>query len=336
MFLMNYWYVAGFSDEIGATPVARILCGIPMVLYRTESGAPAALRDLCPHRRAPLSKGRVVGDLIECGYHGLSFDTAGACVKIPGQASIPPQACVDSFPVIDRWGWLWVWTGAPAAADPTTIPDKPWLAEPGWHTDRYYYHVKAGHQLMSDNLLDLGHVAYIHADTIGFDAGQLESDPLVTEIVGTTVRNTRRFVGIKPAPAVKAWGDFAGAVDRVSISDWTPPGFTAIQFTIEDATTRLVNRVDHLITPETDSTHHYWIFFSRNYRTDDPELTERMYRDNDKVAGQDLDMVEAQQRAIAASPGSRDLPIRQDRGLEAAHRILTRLMAEERGGRSAA
>jgi hypothetical protein len=71
------------------------------------------------------------------------------------------------------------------------------------------------------------------------------------------------------------------------------------------------------------------VFFSRNYRVDDPELTERMYRDNDKVAAQDLDMVEAQQRAILASSGFRDMPIRQDRGLEAAHRILAQLMAEE-------
>lgn len=336
MFLMNYWYVAALSDEIGPKPMARTLCGIQMVLYRMASGAPAALRDLCPHRRAPLSKGRVVGEVIECGYHGLRFDASGTCVKIPGQANIPPQASVDAFPAVDRWGWLWVWTGAPAAADPAAIPDKPWLAEPGWHTDRYYYHVKASHQLMSDNLLDLGHVAYIHADTIGFDAGKMEEDPLVTEVDGTTVRNTRRFVGIEPAPAIKGWGNFAGKVDRTSISDWTPPGFTTIQFTIEDATTRLVNRVDHLITPESDSTHHYWVFFSCNYRTDDAALTERMYRDNDRVASQDLDMVEAQQRAIAAAPGSRDLPIRQDRGLEAAHRILARLIAEERGGRSAA
>ena len=184
---------------------------------------------------------------------------------------------------------------------------------------------------MSDNLLDLGHVAYIHADTIGFDAAQMDRDPLVTDVEGTTVRNKRHFVGVEPAPAVKGWGDFAGLVDRMSVSEWTPPGFTTIQFTIEDATTRLVNRIDHLITPETETTHHYWVFFSRNYRIDDAALTERMYRDNDKVAGQDLDMVEAQQRAISAAPASRDMPIRQDRGLEAAHRILARLKADEAG-----
>ncbi|KAK3244991.1 hypothetical protein CYMTET_45420 [Cymbomonas tetramitiformis] len=43
-----------------------------------------AFRDLCPHRLAPLSEGRIneEGDL-ECPYHGWSFDGCGTCVSIP-------------------------------------------------------------------------------------------------------------------------------------------------------------------------------------------------------------------------------------------------------------
>ena len=62
-----------------------------MVFYRTESGNPAALLDRCPHRLLPLSKGTLKGDTIECGYHGLSFDCSGSCVRAPGQLRKPTQ-----------------------------------------------------------------------------------------------------------------------------------------------------------------------------------------------------------------------------------------------------
>ncbi len=56
------------------------------MLYRTSTGAVAALEDACPHRLTPLSMGRLKGDAIECGYHGMTFDCRGQCVRIPGQS----------------------------------------------------------------------------------------------------------------------------------------------------------------------------------------------------------------------------------------------------------
>ncbi len=91
MFLKNYWYVAAYSDEVGREPLGRVLLGEPVVLYRTEAGAPVALEDRCAHRRLPLSMGKVIGDTIQCHYHALEDDCTGACVKIPGQDRIAPQ-----------------------------------------------------------------------------------------------------------------------------------------------------------------------------------------------------------------------------------------------------
>src|SRR5690348_2345395 len=75
-FLRNAWYVAASADEIGRTPLSRLLLAEPVVLYRREDGTPVALEDRCCHRRAPLSKGNVIGDRLQCGYHGFTFDAS--------------------------------------------------------------------------------------------------------------------------------------------------------------------------------------------------------------------------------------------------------------------
>src|SRR5688572_12384039 len=92
MFLRNYWYAAALASEVGRTLLARRILGEPLVLFRTESGQPAALADMCPHRQYPLSRGALTADGIRCGYHGLRFAADGRCLEIPGQASIPPRA----------------------------------------------------------------------------------------------------------------------------------------------------------------------------------------------------------------------------------------------------
>lgn len=330
MILKNFWYVAASSVEVNSTPLARTICEIPVVMFRTGAGAPAALRDMCSHRRAPLSKGRMLGDNIECPYHGLQFDPVGRCVKIPSQEEIPRKAHICSYPVVERWGVVWIWMGDPDLADPAGIPHKPWRADPAWNSENvHYFHIKASHLLMTDNLLDLLHVSWVHVNTIGFSADAVKEDPLVTEVSECMVRNTRVIRNIEPAAALRSWGDFAGRVDRTSVSDWTPPCFTAIHFLNRDPVTTIEFRLDHLITPETARSHHYWLLVSRNFRIDDEELTRKVFEDNSRVAAEDMDIVEAQQRMIDLSPGSVDMPLRQDRGLVAAHRILDRLAKQE-------
>src|SRR4051812_33235300 len=113
-FLRNQWYVAATAREIGTIPLARLICCEPVVLYRGQSGKVAALEDRCPHRKAPLSKGEVVGDDIRCGYHGVQFDAAGACTNIPSQPTIPRGFCAKSYPVVERNALIFIWMGDPA------------------------------------------------------------------------------------------------------------------------------------------------------------------------------------------------------------------------------
>jgi len=98
-FLRNTWYMAMWSENLAAgTLLPRMLLGTPLVFWRDTQGRVAALEDRCPHRFAPLSKGKLLGDRVQCGYHGLEFDGSGACVRNPHVTGrIPPAAKVPSF-----------------------------------------------------------------------------------------------------------------------------------------------------------------------------------------------------------------------------------------------
>ena len=171
MFLRNHWYVAAWSDELGTDPLAVKMLNEDIVLYRKRDGAPVALEDRCAHRRLPLSQGKLVGDTIECGYHGLTYDCSGMCIKIPGQARWPKNLAVKSYPVVERHRFVYVWMGDVEDADENLIVDFPRFSDPDWGVTKIHLDIKANYLLIIDNLLELSHVAYLHATTIGKRAG---------------------------------------------------------------------------------------------------------------------------------------------------------------------
>ena len=93
----NAWYVAGWSSEIDEEPRRVTILDEHIVMYRQSDNSIAALEDRCPHRQLPLSKGIRVGDDLQCGYHGMTFDCSGRCVRIPGQDNIPATAYVERY-----------------------------------------------------------------------------------------------------------------------------------------------------------------------------------------------------------------------------------------------
>ena len=208
MFLKNYWYVAASGREVGHKPLGRIILGEPVVLYRSESGEPVALEDRCPHRRLPLSMGKLIGgDVLQCHYHGLRFDRTGACVRVPGQDMIPQAARVKSYPVVERYKWLWIWMGDPALADPAKITDYHWLDDPNWGAKTDYLYVNCNWQLVNDNLLDLTHLAFVHETTIG-NMALVEHAAVKVERTTNGVRVTRWTIDQPAPPAFVKIGGF--------------------------------------------------------------------------------------------------------------------------------
>ena len=173
MFLRNVWYPAAWEREIGQSPYARhhpLRASGDLPPHRRH--ATPHCDDACPHRKLPLSMGRVQGDHLECGYHGLTFDCAGTCVKAPTNGSVPHDARVRSYPVHARYGLVWIWMGDAARADPADIFHVEHWDDPAWGTTvGDDMTIACNYLYITDNLLDPSHVAWVHPSSFA-GAGQ--------------------------------------------------------------------------------------------------------------------------------------------------------------------
>jgi phenylpropionate dioxygenase-like ring-hydroxylating dioxygenase large terminal subunit len=328
MFLKNSWYVAAWSRELSQRPLGRTFLSEAVVLYRTARGEPVGLQDRCCHRQLPLSMGRVVGDHLECGYHGLKFNSAGKCVEIPGQDSIPPQARVRAYPVVEKYNWVWIWMGDAEKADPALIPNWWWADHPQWaFTQPDMIPVKCNYQLIADNVLDVTHLAYVHASSIGA--------PSITEFPGSVereerlVRFTRWIRDRPPPPMYQEAGGFAGNVDRWQIVEHVPPCFTVNFAGCQDASKKIELMALSAPTPETECSTHYFFGFLRNFGLNDPAKEKIFAQGMVKVFNEDIPILEAQQRALDADPDAPRIDIKVDAAPLAARRLLKSLIERE-------
>ena len=214
MFIRNAWYVAAWDREVTDKPLPVSLLGEAVVLYRQSNGSVAALEDACVHRKLPLSMGRIQGDLLECGYHGLRFDAHGACVHIPCSDRIPRNARVRSYPLESRYGLLWIWMGNPALARTSEIMDVAHWGEPRWaatHGDSMT--VDCNYLYVTDNLLDPSHVAWVHPSSFG-DAA-CEATPVQIVATDTGVCASRWMSSAEVAPLYRQFVRFDGLCDRL-------------------------------------------------------------------------------------------------------------------------
>lgn len=344
VYLKNVWYVAAHGAELADAPLGRTLLGEPVVLYRTSAGAVAALQDRCPHRFAPLSMGRVKGDELECGYHGLRFNRTGTCSHNP-HGPIPPRAAVRGYPTIERHGYIWFWPGDPAHADPDLLPQFPFLSNPEHFTvTPGYLRVLANYQLIVDNLLDLNHVLFLHphfavpGQTV---EQQLRAISTKTVTEGNLVTAWRTRIAVPPnAPTREIFGFKADElVDSRSHMTWFPPALLSFDvgacLTGTPESGGLCIPQAHLITPETELTSHYFFAATRNMRRDDPETGRKLFGLLDLAfRQQDEPMIEAVQRNMGET-GDLDslhpILLRTDGAPVLARRTLQRLIAAEQG-----
>jgi vanillate O-demethylase monooxygenase subunit len=335
--LRNQWYCAALSNEIGETPLARMFLDEPVVMYRAADGAAVALEDRCCHRRAPLSKGKVEGVNLRCGYHGLLYDPKGTVIWAPGQDKLPPGARVRSYPLCERHGWAWIWMGDPALADPAAAPAFHWYDAPGWRSCGSRLEVACNYLLLVDNLLDLSHLAFLHIKTIG--APEDTNPDLTWERGPRMVRGVRIARDLSPPARQVAQGDNF-RIDQTKIITYTTPANVVIEIATVEAGKRADdpgNRMDQQIvildsmTPATETSCHYFWGSCRNYRTQDAALTQIMFDATVRAFNEDKDMLEAEQRIIDARPAAPQIDLVGDSGGLQARRIVDRLLAEEAG-----
>jgi vanillate O-demethylase monooxygenase subunit len=326
MFLKNQWYAAAQSRELGGSPLGRIICGEPVVLFRAASGKVGALEDRCPHRSAPLSAGKCVGEAIQCGYHGIEFDVAGACVLLPHQPNTPPRMRARAYPLEERWGWAWIWMGDPAQADPAAIPDYWWFGSPDWRSFDRLYLVPAHWELCADNLLDLSHTPFLHPGTVG--VAEMATIPVRTWVEGDTVFQQRVMKQVAPSPFVAGWGGFTGKIDRVATLTSLPASNVSVEMTYGDAKTTIILRLTQLITPETERTTHVFFAWSRNFLLG-IEHDEHFQAQSYKIMDQDISFMPLQQQCVERFGELRAVPINADATLIEARKVVQRLLREE-------
>lgn len=326
----NTWYVAAFANEVGENPLGRTICNQPVVLFRQTSGQVAALLDICPHRLVSLSLGTVEGDNIRCRYHGIEFDGAGRCVRLPGAQGGGGLTVERTFPVTERYGFVWVWIGEAERADPALLPNLWWLEHDGFRFTRGGYSIACDYRLMIDNLLDLTHEAYVHPETIG--QSELFDAPLRAGRDGYESYLEREMTNVEPA---KYWAmslGYDGLVDRWQRCRFRLPAIVLIDSGVAKAGTGalqgdrsqgVTGQVINFITPETDRTCRYYVIQARDFMLE-LSAEEQAQRNDilDFIVGQDITILEDQQRLIDANPGMEFRSLMIDTASTHARRII--------------
>ena len=344
MFPRNAWYVACTPDEVAATPhgaLGRQVCGERMVFYRGPDERMTALEDFCPHRGAPLSLGRVCEGKLVCGYHGLEMGCDGKTVAMPGQR-VRGFPAIRAFPVEERHGFVWVWPGEPALARAELLPVLPWADNPAWAYGGGRYHIACDYRLMIDNLMDLTHETYVHADSIG--QREIDEAPCTTRVDGDEVVTSRFMNGIIAPPFWQLALRMNGLptdqpVDRWQICHFTPPSHVMIEVGVAlaghgghaaPADKKASAVVVDFITPETSTSIHYFWGMARHFKPHDNSLTIQIREGQGRIFSEDRAMLELQQRNLLQHPERKLLMLNIDAGGVQSRRIIDRLVALER------
>jgi len=282
------WYVAAWDHEITRDLQQIMVLGEKICVFRTEAGDLVGLEDACPHRKLPLSKGRIKGDTLECGYHGLTFNCAGQCVWAPGTGSIPSNAKAHAYPLHEKYGLVWIWMGHQSRRGAAMELDCNYL-------------------LMCDNLLDPTHVAWVHQSSFAADA--TKDTPLRITKTEDGLIVHRWMMDHEPAPFYKKVVEFEGNCDRLQHYEVRYPSHALIKAIFTPAGTggpdgplhekTFVMDSYNFMTPTDEGRTRYYWFQLRKIRPDDEELSKMMSEDVQHAFEEDRDVLNEVQIGMA-------------------------------------
>jgi phenylpropionate dioxygenase-like ring-hydroxylating dioxygenase large terminal subunit len=335
-FLRNTWYMAGWSDEIGRSGLARRIIDKPIFLYRRDNGEIAALLDRCPHRFAPLSRGTIEGDRVVCGYHGLAFGADGRCLNNPFGERIPAGSDVPAFTVRERDGIAWLWGGEQRDADPSLIPDFSFIPDtPGSRTVRGYTLMQANYEYGTDNLLDLSHIEFVHKGTFAGQGVIFAGQHGVT-VEGETLHSNWWMPNVAP-PSV-AQGVFSpdARVDHWLDMRWNAPASMRLHIGVaphgapRDAGFEVPQA--HILTPADEHSSHYFWSSTRHHDLDSPEVDAMLLAlFGEAFDIEDKPMIEAAYANVRGKDFWKEKPLSLgvDQGGTRARRMLEAMIARE-------
>lgn len=307
-FLDNAWYAAAWSDEVSQSLFERTLIGRSVVFYRDAHGEALAFDNACPHRSAPLSMGQLHGDVMTCPYHGLRFNREGLCIYNPhGNQKIPPRARTRRYPLVDRHDMLWIWMGDEQYADAGKIPDFSCHTDPRFPTTKGVIEMHGYYELITDNLMDLTHVEFVHEGILGSEA--IKRGEHHVHQAGTTIWSNRWCPdGLAPPAWDALFGNYGKPVDHWLYMRWDAPAHMLLDVGITPTGRPREEGIfiygTDILTPRNDgSTYYFWGVSASN--GDQPGVLDGW---NGAItaafAGQDKPMIEAQQALIRQRGGN--------------------------------
>ena len=345
-YIRNCWYVAGLSKEFEPGKLTgHKFANRAVVMWRTKEGKVVAFDNRCAHKRFPLSEGRLMADgTLECAYHGLRYNDTGRCVAIPSHpdGSIPAQAKINPFPVVEQDGMVWVWPGDAAKMHLRKPPRSPEIADAAWETiDSGPMHVPANYLLLIENLLDITHFYPLHDGNIGdienskipieYEEGELDGNKYI--------KTTRQVKNYKQPPYLADWFIY-DVVDRHHTHCMMSPGFTRVVMRNAPPGQLGTDKergyvLMHTHTP-VDERNHVWRWIV-NCKKDhmsggDPTMSaaKRVASTFPAVVDQDRWALERQQHMFEIpDDGYSELFLKPDKALRRARQIFLQMMREE-------
>lgn len=297
--LRDDWHVVGRVTDLSPDSVTAFrLLGTDLVIWNAGGGF-QVWDDLCIHRGAKLSGGKVTGGCLQCPYHGWTYDRSGECVRIPahpGQKA-PARARVATHPVKVVHGQVWTSLGAPER----DVPPFPEASDPGYRTIPCGpYRIRALGPRVIENFLDVGHFPFVHAGYLG--------DPGHTEIDEYQAETTADGVIARDIPIWQPDPDGTGNAAKVLYTYEVLRPLTA-RFTKAQGDRRFAMIFN--VTPVDEAHSVAWGAMAMNYSFDVP--SEKILAFQDEVTAQDVPIVESQRPELLPLDLQAELHLRSDR-----------------------
>ena len=179
--IRDQWYVVLESKEVRKKPIGVTRMGEKLVFWRNDKGIICCAVDRCPHRGVELSIGKLEHNHLQCPFHGFEYDVFGNCVHIPANGKggrIPKSLKLQNYPTHEAYGFIWIWWGDNHSENiepPIFFENLDESFVYGSRPD----HWKAHYSRVIENQLDVVHLPFVHANTIGRGDNTVVDGPVV-------------------------------------------------------------------------------------------------------------------------------------------------------------
>ena len=297
--LLRDWHPIAKSSDVpeGSIHAAKLL-GEDLVIWRLD-GEARVWQDLCVHRGTKLSLGHLKGDLLECAYHGWTYNGEGECVKMPAhpEQRPPPKARVRTYHCKESYGLIWACLGDPER-------DVPAFEEWGDHSFRKVacgpYRYRASGTRAVENFLDVAHLPFVHEGILGERAhAEIQDYEVQQTAEGIVAKNVRIW---QPDP------DGTGVGKDVN---YTYKVLRPLTMYLSKATIEGTFSIFATVCPLSEFESVAWFWIAMNYGHDIPEAD--IISRQDEITGQDVPVVESQRPERLPLDLQAELHLRSDR-----------------------